>query len=424
MASPEPRIVELAKRIAANTEKLQDYLTAHGLPTPSFDIGGPKDTLVPKTETETEAARVAIIDDTEELRRLVLGPREYLMSYTHNELLSQQAIARFRLAHAFAPGTEASFADIAAATGLPEVNVRQFIRHAIIKDIFIEPRPGVIAHNAVSRLLAEDPVIHDWVGASNDDLWQGAAQTCNALEKYPGSQEPNETGFALANNTNTTVYHVFSQFPERARRFGNAMRSFTEGTGFELSHVADNFPWGELGNGTVVDVGGSQGFACFAIARKFPALSFIVQDLEPVIQAAEKEVPTDLADRVQFMTHDFLAEDQPVKGADVYFFRWILHNWSDKYCVKILRSLIPALKPGAKVVLNDNVLPQPGVLSRWQENRLRSMDLCMTELQNSHERELVDWAKVFELADSRFEFKGGQLPVGANLWLMVAEWKG
>lgn len=78
-----------------------------------------------------------------------------------------------------------------------------------------------------------------------------------------------------------------------------------------------------------------------------------------------------MADRVRFMTHDFLLEDQPVKGADVYFFRWILHNWSDKYCVKILRGLIPALKPGAKIILNDNVLPQPGVLSRWQENRLR-----------------------------------------------------
>lgn len=70
------------------------------------------------------------------------------------------------------------------------------------------------------------------------------------------------------------------------------------------------------------------------------------------------------------MAHDFLTE-QPVHGADVYFFRWILHNWSDKYCVKILKNLIPALKPGAKVVINDNVLPQPGVLSQWQEERLR-----------------------------------------------------
>ena len=86
MASPEPHIVKLAKRIAANTEKLQSYLSSHNLPTPSFSVDGPKDTLVPKTETETEAARVAIVDDTEELRRLVLGPREYLMSYTVSSL--------------------------------------------------------------------------------------------------------------------------------------------------------------------------------------------------------------------------------------------------------------------------------------------------------------------------------------------------
>jgi hypothetical protein len=45
----------------------------------------------------------------------------------------------------------------------------------------------------VLRLLAEDPAIHDWVGTRGDKLWQGAAQACNALEKYPGSQEPNET---------------------------------------------------------------------------------------------------------------------------------------------------------------------------------------------------------------------------------------
>lgn len=99
-------------------------------------------------------------------------------------------------------------------------------------------------------------------------------------------------------------------------------------------------------------------------------MSFVVQDLEPVIAAAQKDVPHDLTDRVKFTVHDFLTE-QPVQGADIYFFRWILHNWSDKYAIKILQNLIPALKPGAKVIINDNVLPQPGNLSNWQENRLR-----------------------------------------------------
>ena len=72
------------------------------------------------------------------------------------------------------------------------------------------------------------------------------------------------------------------------------------------------------------------------------------------------------------MAHDFFKEAQPVHGADVYFFRFIFHNWPDKYCLKILRSLIPALKTGAKVVIIDYVLPGPGGFrSRWEETRAR-----------------------------------------------------
>lgn len=83
MSASPSRILELSSRIAANTTRLNDYLVSNNLPSPDFDhIEGPRDTLVPKDETDVEAARVAIIDDTMELRQLVLGPREYLMSYT------------------------------------------------------------------------------------------------------------------------------------------------------------------------------------------------------------------------------------------------------------------------------------------------------------------------------------------------------
>jgi hypothetical protein len=51
------------------------------------------------------------------------------------------------------------------------------------------------------------------------------------------------------------------------------------------------------------------------------------------------------------------------------------------------------------------------------------MDLTMTELQNSHERELEDWKKLFAEADSRFIFVEGKQPEGANLWLLFVEWK-
>lgn len=32
------------------------------------------------------------------------------------------------------------------------------------------------------------------------------------------------------------------------------MRAYTEGTGFDVQYVADNYPWAGFENGTVVDV--------------------------------------------------------------------------------------------------------------------------------------------------------------------------
>ena len=95
-----------------------------------------------------------------------------------------------------------------------------------------------------------------------------------------------------------------------------------------------------------------------------------MQDLEDGSANGKEAIPEDLRDRIDFMAHDFLTE-QPVKGAEAYLFRWILHNWSDLYCLQILRNLIPALKPGAYIVVNDNVLPEPGAMGAWQEDRLR-----------------------------------------------------
>ena len=94
-----------------------------------------------------------------------------------------------------------------------------------------------------------------------------------------------------------------------------------------------------------------------------------MQDLPQVVEDGESKLAPELSDRVSFMAHDF--NEQPVKNADVYLFRWIFRNWSDKYCVQMLRNLIPALKSGAGVVINDNCLPEPSVLSLWQEERLR-----------------------------------------------------
>lgn len=82
---------------------------------------------------------------------------------------------------------------MASSSGLAESDVRKLVRYAVSQRIFEEPRPGVVAHSAASRLLAEDPGLHDYVATCSDELWQAASQTCNAMARYSSSEEPTET---------------------------------------------------------------------------------------------------------------------------------------------------------------------------------------------------------------------------------------
>lgn len=92
-----------------------------------------------------------------------------------------------------------------------------------------------------------------------------------------------------------------------------------------------------------------------------------------MIDSAPGKCPPELLSRIQFQAHDFYTP-QPVKDADVYFFRWICHNQSDKYGIKMMQQLIPALKKGARIVINDNCLPKPGAADYpdpWDEKITR-----------------------------------------------------
>jgi chemotaxis methyl-accepting protein methylase len=81
----------------------------------------------------------------------------------------------------------------------------------------------------------------------------------------------------------------------------------------------------------------------------------VVQDLH----TEGNEIPEHLKERITFQDHDMLTP-QPVKDADVYFWRAVLHNHPDAVVLKSLQSLIPALKPGAKIIIQDFGLTEPG----------------------------------------------------------------
>ena len=165
------------------------------------------------------------------------------------------------------------------------------------------------------------------------------------------------------------MWEVMGADPVRAARFSDTMAVFASSRGFETSHVLNGYDWAALRDAHVVDVGGSRGHIAIPLAKASPRLRFTIQDVAATIAGADSDIPDKVADRVYFMVHDF-SEKQPVV-ADVYFLRWILHNSSDKYCIEILRNLVPALRPGAFLLINEICLPQPGAIIQWREKQLR-----------------------------------------------------
>lgn len=154
-----------------------------------------------------------------------------------------------------------------------------------------------------------------------------------------------------------------ARHPDRAAKFADAMEYMA--SIIPPNTAVRDFDWASIGKGKVVDVGGGQGSVSVAIAQAFPELSFVVQDFVGTVAEGRKNVPAELDGRVEFMGYDFF-QPQPVKDADVYFFRGIFHNWPDKYCVKILQSLVPALKPGAKIAIQDAAAPDVNVMTPWK----------------------------------------------------------
>lgn len=415
MSSSQSRIAELSEAIATHSRLVDEYLSNNNLPQPSFDADGPSNFDLPP---EIEGSRAQVLAATQELNDLLQGPRNLLFNHEHNQLLYLKFIYHFDVAKKVPISGGITYEELAASVGVNCDALCRILRFGIAFRIFQEPQPGTIVHSAASKQIAEDGAMADWVGANVDDMWPSAQKVVDALRKWPSTDEPDQTAFTLANGTGDAFYTALSKDPARARRFGGAMSFFTTGPGYSLDHLVDHYPWASHGSGTVVDVGGSHGDAAFAIARKFPDLDVIVQELPEVVANSQQQAGLN----VRFMPYDFF-EEQPVKEASVYIYRWILHNWPGKHCIKILKALVPALKSGSRVLVMDFVMPPPCVLPNAAERKLRAMDLTMLEIGNAKERDLDEWKALFQQADTRFVLKDVQQPPGSALSILEFIWE-
>ncbi|RAH86208.1 S-adenosyl-L-methionine-dependent methyltransferase [Aspergillus japonicus CBS 114.51] len=104
----------------------------------------------------------------------------------------------------------------------------------------------------------------------------------------------------------------------------------------------------------IVDIAAGSGRDMLAFKRKFPDVAgrIIIQDLPAVFQDVHCQ---DLG--LEKIEHDAFAP-QPVVGARVYYLRFVLHEFSDDNCRKILENITRVMTKGhSKILIEEFLLP-------------------------------------------------------------------
>ena len=98
------------------------------------------------------------------------------------------------------------------------------------------------------------------------------------------------------------MWEIVSEDPVRWQRLTRALSAIGKGKGYEPQLLLEGYDWESIGRGVVVDVGGSDGSMAVLIAKRFPQLNCVVQDLAALVEEGKSKLPADLFDRVKFMS--------------------------------------------------------------------------------------------------------------------------
>ena len=184
------------------------------------------------------------------------------------------------------------------------------------------------------------------------------------------------------------LWKFLESAPEREEQFGRAMKSL-EGLGGKS--MAADVPFHRFDR--FIDIGGSLGHFLHKVMKNNPKSKGILFDRPEVIQNTHKlwfnqdgEFNKDNGsahERLELSSGDFFRTDDlpDAKDGDVFIMRYILHDWSEEDCLKILSGLHQKMN-GTKSSLMIGECAIPGKSGRRRRAYIRC--ICILTLQNMY----------------------------------------
>ncbi|QYS99421.1 Methyltransf_2 domain-containing protein [Trichoderma simmonsii] len=154
----------------------------------------------------------------------------------------------------------------------------------------------------------------------------------------------------------------------------------------------------------IVDMGGGWGDVCISIAKDLlkaskPLPQFVVADLERMItngrdQLKQSKLDKKIKKKITFEKYNFIDEINQPDNADIYMFRFVMHDWSDSRVITILNNIVFNMKKDACILIMDYIIPKQDVFPLVVERLKRTMDMAAMSILAGKERTENDWVQL------------------------------
>ncbi len=225
---------------------------------------------------------------------------------------------------------------------------------------------------------------------------------------FAESQYSLETGRTATEKVwGVPLFDYLAQRPEEAAQFSEAMVGIHGG---EPPAVAAAYDFSRLA--TIVDVGGATGNMLGHILKQHAEPQGVLFDRPHVVTEAPALLRAHgVEDRV-VIEHGNFFERVPA-GGDAYILSHIIHDWNEDQCLTILGNCRNAMKPGARLLIVEFVLPEDGT-----PHFGKVADMVMLTIPGGEERTAAEYGALLAAAGLQMT---DVIPTTSDVSIVVAE---
>eukprot|EP00884_Botryococcus_braunii_P019817 jgi/Botrbrau1/6519/Bobra.0034s0091.1 len=265
--------------------------------------------------------------------------------------------------------------------------MRAAVHFGIFKELRRRGQPSLYRNNHLSASLCESHVMsqkymilahlsHSF--KTMDSLTYGIQTGKSCYQHYSGRDD--------------TYWDLLKENPEGEIAFSRSMSSIDNLCRMAMLADIDWSKWDK-----VTDISGAFGGTLAAILPAYPGMRGVLFEQPQVIDRAreiwaEEADKADLLPRVDFVSGNFFEKETLPKAKsnkEVYSLKFILHDWNDDDCLKILHSLRHAIGDTGASLLIIDCMPRPNTAHPLNRPVFIS-DIAMMAIVGGKERSFSD----------------------------------